>query len=144
MGLNRLFVPQEVLDEWVVDGMATLEDQELSLPNEGESYTLTPAFRFIKEAAGAEDPHDLIGRVKEQADIEALGAEAYMDSVLLDDNAYDVQPGFVGVPAGNAPQEGAPESAAAEPEQIAEEAPRTSKSGVDSDELAELLLKHLK
>ena len=70
-----------------------------------------------------------MGRVKEQRLIEALGAEVYMDSVVLGDNAYDVETGFVAVP---------------EPIRAAGPDYARRPSRPDSDELAELLLKHLK
>jgi hypothetical protein len=46
--------------------------------------------------------------VKDEEAISALGAEAYMTSVLFDDIAYDVEPGFVAVPVGELPGGGRP------------------------------------
>lgn len=160
MGLNRLFIPQDVLDEWVEAGKADLRGSTLEVAGEG-TYALEPACHFLREAAGGDDPHDLVGRVKEQRVLEALGGEAYMDSALLGDNAYDIRPGFVASPerladvsASSAVVE-APEAEGAEPASVevttspavaAEDAgPRPARRGkADSDELAELLLKHLK
>ena len=56
-----------------------------------------PAKKRANVGGGA-DPHGLVGRVKETAALEKLGAEHYMDSVLLGDSAYKVTPGFTGQP----------------------------------------------
>jgi len=99
MGKNRLFIPQETMDQWVDEARAVVHDTELTLADDGKVYHLAPAMLFLREATGADDPNDLVGRVKEEAQLTILGADAYMDSVILDDNAYDVRRGFVAVPA---------------------------------------------
>ena len=40
----------------------------------------------------------MIGRVKETKTLEDMGAEHYMDSVLIGDSAYQVVSGFAGAP----------------------------------------------
>ena len=62
------------------------------------SYHITQAVYFEADVGGGADPHGLVGRVKETAALEKLGAEHYMDSVLLGDSAYKVTPGFTGQP----------------------------------------------
>ena len=51
-------------------------------------------------AGDGDDRRGLIGRVKDEDALAALGAEAYMTSVLFDDTAYDVEPGFLATPVG--------------------------------------------
>lgn len=179
MGWNRLFLAENILDEWVDRGEATVTDETLHL-GDGSLYHLVPAFHFLKESAGEQDSHDLVGRVKEKNSVEELGGEAYMDSVIIGDNAYDVRPGFVGIPRMEdtektaafslddieppriPPPTGQPDdeevitfsknvmaSRQKKPEEdkaapSSEKKKTKKKSGVDSDELAELLLKHLK
>lgn len=98
MGKNRLFIPQETLDLWVDEQRADIEENELTLADDGKVYHLATAVLFLREATGEDDPNDLVGRVKEEAQLTILGAEAYLDSVILEDNAYDVTRGFVAVP----------------------------------------------
>ena len=62
-----------------------------------------PRHYFEADVGGSGDPHGLLGRVKETASLAAMGAEHYMDSVLLGDSAYKVTPGFTGVPIVEAP-----------------------------------------
>lgn len=99
MGKNRLFIPQDTLDLWVDEEKAFVEGDELTLAEDGRIYRLAAAVRFLREATGANDPNELVGKVKEETKLAILGADAYMDLVILEENAYDVQRGFVGVPA---------------------------------------------
>ncbi|MFO8073471.1 MAG: hypothetical protein R6V85_16525 [Polyangia bacterium] len=98
MGVNRLFWPQESLDELVAEEKASIEDDVLSMAGDKLRYRLAPAVYFVSDVGDGEDPHDLVGRVKETPSLEEMGAEHYMDSVLLEDTAYEVAPGFVGEP----------------------------------------------
>lgn len=62
-------------------------------------FAIKSAVRFMKVSGGdSDDPHDLIGKVKDEEELVAMGAEQYMTSVILGDTAYDVQVGFVGDP----------------------------------------------
>lgn len=98
MGTNRLFWPQEVLDEWVVDEKAHIEDDVLSIADDKLRYRIEQAVHFVADVGDGSDAHQLVGRVKELSRLAELGAEHYMDSVLLGDSAYQVVPGFVGMP----------------------------------------------
>lgn len=102
MGENRLFWAQEKLDEMVVEEKATLVKDELLLRDGSRRYRVSQAVYFEADVGGSGDPHGLLGRVKETASLAALGAEHYMDSVLLGDSAYKVVPGFTGVPLAEA------------------------------------------
>jgi hypothetical protein len=48
--------------------------------------------------AGSDQTFDLLGRVKTKAAVSALGAEVYMNSVILGETAYEVEVGFVAKP----------------------------------------------
>jgi len=98
MGANRLFWPQETMDEWIVDEKVTIDGDVLLIREAHKSYHISQAVYFEADVGGGGDPHGLVGRVKETATLEKLGAEHYMDSVLLGDSAYKVTPGFTGVP----------------------------------------------
>lgn len=98
MGANRLFWPQEIMDQLTVDEMATIEGDLLSLAEDKLSYRVTQAVHFLEDVGDGSDAHKLVGRVKELAAIEELGGEHYMDSVLIGDSAYKVVEGFAGEP----------------------------------------------
>jgi hypothetical protein len=95
---NRIFFPQVALDEWIVEGTAELQDGELTLLAVGRRYRLAEAVHVVKDASGGGDP-ELLGRVKARVYLEQLGAEIVETSMLLGDAAYDVEPGWIGVPA---------------------------------------------
>jgi hypothetical protein len=97
---NRVFFPQAALDQWIVEGTVLLEDGVLTMVDEGRRYALTEAVRVLREVSGAGDTHDLVGRVKTRPSLEQQGAELVESSMLLGDAAYDVEPGWVGLPVG--------------------------------------------
>jgi hypothetical protein len=97
---NRVFFPQTALDEWVSDNRVDLKGEDLLLKSEGRRYRIIEAVRVMREVTGADDPHELLGRVKTRAFLTELGAEMLESSMILGDNAYDVIQGFVGAPIG--------------------------------------------
>ncbi len=98
---NRVFFPQGALDEWVGDNRVDIKGEDLLLKGEGRRYRIIEAVHIVREVSGADDPHELLGRVKTRAFLTELGAEMLESSMILGDNAYDVIPGFVGAPIGS-------------------------------------------
>jgi hypothetical protein len=96
MTKNRVFFPQQALDTWLEQGRIQLVDDEMTLKPDGARYRLTSAVRVLEEVAEGTDPHDLVGKVKGIEQLQSLGGEHYADSVVLGDNAYSVQEGFLG------------------------------------------------
>jgi hypothetical protein len=95
--MARLFISQERLDAWNEDNRIHVSGDTMTLVEDGRSFTISPAVRFLRVAGGDPDPHDLVGKVRGEEELAAVGAEHYMESVLLGDVAYDVQCGFLGV-----------------------------------------------
>src|SRR5579883_335947 len=95
---NRIFFPQAALDEWIVDGTVDLQGTELTILGEGRRYKLAEAVHVLRDVSGSGDPHELVGRVKARGHLEQLGAEIVETSMLLGDSAYDVEPGWMGIP----------------------------------------------
>jgi hypothetical protein len=97
--MARLFVSQELLDQWAVEGKIELSGNQLKILSEDRTFALTPGVRFLQLAAG-EDRPALLGKVKSEEQLAAIGGELYMSSVLLGEDAYDVQSGFLADVAG--------------------------------------------
>jgi hypothetical protein len=98
MAGGLLFVSQALLDIWATQGRIHLGGQSIILlagEGKGRQYALEPAARFLRVAAGGEDPSRLLARVKTLAQIREMGGEAMADSVVLGDVAYEVEPGFL-------------------------------------------------
>jgi hypothetical protein len=98
MGICRLFISQEALDRWLSEGRAKVDGEELLDASTGQKFRLITGVRFVSEVTGAPDTAELVGKVKDADQLEALKAELMSGSVILGDNAYEVQEGFVGTP----------------------------------------------
>lgn len=98
MADNCLFLPQLAVDTWLADGKARLVDDELRLEPQGFGLRLRSALHFKAEVAEGQDPHDLVGRVKTLDAVAAMDGEHFADSVVLGDNAYEVEEGFLAEP----------------------------------------------
>lgn len=92
--MRRLFVSQELLDQWAGQGKIELSENRLKILAENREFQLHAGARFLSLAAGS-DASRLVGKVKSEEQLAELGAELYMSSVLLGEDAYDVQPGFI-------------------------------------------------
>jgi hypothetical protein len=91
---DYLFVPQSVLDRWSEQGKVQVDGHVLTILGENKAFALTSAVRFIKMEAG-DDVSRLLQKVKTTDALKQMGAEHYMESVILGDAAYQVQQGFL-------------------------------------------------
>ncbi len=138
--MKRLFFSQSMLDTMVEAGKVTVDKNVMTMLAGGNpTFELLPAYRFVKTIDNGPDPSGLVSQIRLEAELKAMGAEVYMDSVIYKDVAYQADPGFIAeqqVPGGKpAPAaEAAPELQAAEPP--AEKA----KSG---DDLSKFILDNL-
>jgi hypothetical protein len=92
-----LFVPQSQLDAWLEAGSVDVTAEGLHLQEAATvapPLPLEPSFRFLSLLEG-EDAVGLLGKVKSEAQLRDMGAEACGDSVLLGDVVYEVAPGFL-------------------------------------------------
>ncbi len=101
MGYNRVFFPQAALDDWIADDRVEFTEGELVIKAEGRRYHLTESVRVLSEVTGAEDRYNLVGKVKERATVEANGGELFETSLILGENAYEIVPGWLGLPIGS-------------------------------------------
>lgn len=96
--MARLFISQERLDAWTAENRVQVAGDVMTLADAGRAFRIRPAVRFIKVAGGDDDPNDLLEKVKADSDLDEMGADHYMDSVIFGEVAYDVQSGFIGDP----------------------------------------------
>lgn len=157
---DYLFVPQTVLDRWSEQGRVQVDGHVLTILGDGKSFQLTSAVRFIKMEAG-DDVAGLLQKVKTTDALKQMGAEHYMESVILADSAYQVQQGFladanalrraaaVSQPAIPKVAKAAPAAAPAAPPPAAKPAPAeppkpdAKAAGGEQDLLAQFLLENL-
>jgi hypothetical protein len=124
----KLFLPQTTLEQWALEDKADLQDGKLVVPAEKVACEVTPAVHFLKLVSGA-DEQNLVARVKTQAQLETLGAEHMMDSVLLGETAYEVSTGYL--------------AEFEEPKASVQKAPAGGQASPDADLLAQFILNKL-
>jgi len=93
-----LFVSQSMLDSWTEQGKIDFVGNVMTLlsgDGKGRSYALEPAARFVKVEGEESDPHQLLRKVKSDAQLREIGAERFEASVIYKDIAYQVEPGFL-------------------------------------------------
>jgi hypothetical protein len=93
---RHLFIAQQTLDAWVDQDKVEFDHNVMTIKADGRSFKMVEAVRFVKVEGGDEDTTGLLGRVKTNDQLKAMGAERYRDSVLHQDVAYKVQEGFIG------------------------------------------------
>src|SRR5512140_1150604 len=93
-----LFVSQTMLDSWTEQGKIDFVGNVMTLlsgEGKGRSYALEPAVKFVKVEGDEADPHQLLRKVKSDAQLREMGADHVDASVLYKDLAYQVEPGFL-------------------------------------------------
>ena len=93
---RHLFIAQQTLDAWVDQDKVEFDANVMTIKADGRSFKMVEAVRFVKVEGGEEDTAGLLGRVKTNDQLKAMGAERYRDSVLYQDIAYKAQEGFIG------------------------------------------------
>jgi hypothetical protein len=139
---KRLFFSQSMLDSMVEAGRITVDRNILTmLAGDNPTFTLLPAYRFVRTIDNAPDPAGLVSRIRSESELKAMGAEVYMDSVIYREVAYQADPGFIAeqqVPGAQPDAAPAPEAKPAGP---AAEPP--AEAAKDGDDLSKFILDNL-
>lgn len=89
------FFTQKMIDAWANQGKVEFDGETLRvLSGKPGIYRLKPATMFLKLLEG-EDKNRLVGRVVANDVLKNMGADVYLDSCIMGDIAYNVEPGFV-------------------------------------------------
>ena len=100
--MKKIFISQEVLDTLFCEEKASLNGDRLTLhSHQDQVYKLIPAFKFLYMEEGVEDPHGLVGKIYTKSELEKIRADIYMNSAIINEVAYQVEPGFIGRPEGS-------------------------------------------
>jgi hypothetical protein len=102
MGKNQLFIPGTQLDDWLQTSAVELQSEMLVVSETGDRFALEEAVLVVAEVSGAGDRRRLAGRVHTLPAARSFGGELLGKSLILNDAAYDVQPGFLASPVGTA------------------------------------------
>ena len=96
--LIKVFLPQDVVDSWITADKVELAGEFMTFRGTGVVLRMIPGFYFDHVAGGSDEGAQLLGRAKSKAAVSALGAEVYMNSVILGETAYEVEAGFIAKP----------------------------------------------
>ena len=141
--MKKIFISQAVLDSMYEQGKAHLEQDRLMIhTKQNQVFKMIPACKFLYVSDGSKDPHHMLGKIFTRPDLEKIHAELYMDSVLYKDIAYQVEPGYLGVPETAAAQ-AVTEKAAASAEQAGARAGQPADEASDAELLGDYLVKIL-
>jgi hypothetical protein len=111
----KLFLPLGTLDEWLTSEQVDMADGKLQVRESKASVDAIGAVHFMKIVTG-EDAANLVGRVKTEEQVKALGAEHMADSVILGEAAYEVATGYILNVTAPPPAKADPKKKAASPE----------------------------
>jgi hypothetical protein len=99
MSLNRshfveLFISQETLEIWTEEGKAEMTQNQIKLSERGISKKMEPAVHVVAVVSG-EDKLKYLHTIRTEKEIAALHGELYHSSLLINEEAYTVDPGFL-------------------------------------------------
>jgi len=105
---EKLFFSQDIIDAWSDEEKVHFENNVLTIQQDPPtSFHLTTAYRIVAVSGGEPDPHGWVNKVMTKDELEAKGADIYMESVLFGEIAYDVESGYLaqsGAADGPAPE----------------------------------------
>lgn len=136
---KKIFITQQIIDQWIVDGKASIADNFITVHLKGgdSHYKLKTAINVIAIESKEEDPSNLVGKVVASELLQEKGIEVYMNSAIYKDEAYKIEEGFLGILQNEATGE--------KQDNNEEEQKTTTANNKKSDEdlLAEYLLKNM-
>lgn len=136
---KKIFLTQQVLDQWSASGKATIKGDILTIQSKDNSrFTLKAAIKFLTIESKDADPNNLTGKVITSDHVKDKGIEVYMNSAIYKDEAYKVEEGFIGLLQENESKKGSPEK-----EIIESDASVADNEKSDDQLLADFLLKNL-
>jgi hypothetical protein len=140
--MKKIFISGGVLDSLFAENKAELDGDRLTIHTRNDQvYRITAAFKFISVADGSKDTNGLMGKIYTKEELDKIKADIYMDSAIVNDLAYTVEPGFVGVPEAGPEPAAAAKPAKEQPRSPSEQA--SADESAEQDQLADYLLKIL-
>ncbi len=91
-----IFISQEQMEKYISEGVADISNNNIVLRLD-KTYigNLEDAVYFLRNVVNPSDSRDLIGRVLTKDEVKSLNADIMKNSVIIGDDAYDVEEGFM-------------------------------------------------
>ncbi len=95
--MSKIFFSQSILDSLIQEGRIRLEGNVLTLlAGDNPSFELESGYRILRTADNGPDPHGLVNEIRYEKELRQANAEIYLDSLIYNDTAYAIEPGFIG------------------------------------------------
>lgn len=96
---EKLFFSQDIIDAWVDETKVTVDQSVLTINRDPPArFQLIPAYRVIKVSGDGDDIMKWVNKVKTKEELEKVGADVYMNSIIVGETAYDAEYGYLAVP----------------------------------------------
>ncbi len=96
--MARLFISVAKLESLTLANKVEIAGDRMDLVDLKRTFRIKPAVHFLAVEGSDADPHGLVGLVKSDEELVAMGADHMANSVIYVDTAYKVQQGFLGDP----------------------------------------------
>lgn len=106
-----IFISQEQMEKYITEGTADISNRNIVLRLD-RTYigNFEEAYYFLRNVVDISDKRNLVGRVLTKDEISKLNADIMPNSIIVADDAYDVEEGFMifeqGTTEQKAPQKG--------------------------------------
>ncbi|MGC8928020.1 MAG: hypothetical protein ACP5QK_08865 [Myxococcota bacterium] len=91
-----IFISQEQMEKFVSDGVADITNRDIVLRLE-KTYVgnFEEAYYFLRNVINPLDARNMVGRVLTKEEVQNLKADIMQNSIIIGDDAYDVEEGFI-------------------------------------------------
>lgn len=91
-----IFISQEQMEKYTGEGAADISNKEVILRLD-RTYigTFEEAYYFLRNVVNIQDERNLVGRVFTKDEVSKLNADIMPNSIIIGDDAYDVEEGFM-------------------------------------------------
>jgi len=91
-----IFISQEQMEKFISEGVADITNENIVLRLE-RTYVgeIKDAYYFLRNVVDPQDKRGLVGKVLLKDEVKALSADIMQNSIIIGDDAYDVEEGFL-------------------------------------------------
>lgn len=92
---SAFFVDQQTMETLISQGKTRLEGTSLTIEDTGDSYKLIPAVKVLSCESSTRDPLRISDKYIPIAILESSGIEIHLDSIIVDNHSYHIDPGYI-------------------------------------------------
>lgn len=92
---STFFVDQETMEALISQGKTQLVGTQLTLPETGDAFQLTPAVKVLSCESNRNDPLKISDKYIPMSLLESAGVDIYLNSILLYNHSYHIDQGYI-------------------------------------------------